>query len=54
MKNAIDPAMHSAEHILNQATTGEIGRCRITTASFTNGVLRIRYKLDRPRAVNTA
>jgi Ser-tRNA(Ala) deacylase AlaX len=26
-------------------TTGEIGRFRITTASFENGVLRIRYRL---------
>lgn len=31
------------------ATTAEIGRCRITTASFADGVMRIRFKLDRQR-----
>jgi Ser-tRNA(Ala) deacylase AlaX len=29
-------------------TTSEIGRFRLTSASFDEGVLRIRYKLDNP------
>jgi len=31
------------------ASTGEISGFRITTASFDNGVLRIRFKFDPPR-----
>ena len=30
------------------SSTGKIGRFRITTTGFENGVLRIRFKLDRP------
>jgi Ser-tRNA(Ala) deacylase AlaX len=33
------------EHVLS---TGEIGKFRITTTSFDNGVLRVRFKLSQP------
>jgi len=32
------------------ALTGEIGRFRITTTDYAEGVLRIRFKLDRKAA----
>jgi Ser-tRNA(Ala) deacylase AlaX len=57
-----DPRMHSAEHILNQTMDRmyqcgrcfnahierkkSIGKLKITSTAFDDGILRIRYKLE--------
>ncbi len=48
MKKALDPRMHSAEHVLNQAMDRALGCGRCVTAHIERKKSRCDYRFDRP------